>query len=241
MKKFDVDLQSELHSSILGVGEGHDLDTEESDGRDWLNTIAAYLTLSSIIYYAIAIVVLHALRTDFDPKYRYLSEYVNGPYGGLMTSTFFVLSLGSLALLFGLWRSVSSKMRFAPGMLFWLAWACAVFFAGVYPSDLQESPATWNGHMHNQMGMIAFPCATLSLPLLSLPLQWDEKWRSVWVSAVLLSLPVIISFFALDRLGEMHLAGLDQRIFLGVTLIWMWVLGSRMLAIEKQRQRRTRG
>jgi len=207
---------------------------EKSDRCDRLNAIAACITLSSVIYYASAIILLHILRTDFDPRYRYLSEYVNGPYGVLMTSTFFVLSLGSLALVFGLWRSVSSKIRFAPGMLLWLAWACAVFFAGVYPSDLQESPTTWNGHIHNQMGMIAFPCATLALPLLSLPLRWDKKWRSVWASAVLLSLPVIISFFALDRLGEMHLAGLDQRIFLGVTLIWMWVLGSKTLAITRR-------
>lgn len=199
-----------------------------------LNITAAYVTLSSVIYYATAIILLHILRPDFDPRYRYLSEYVNGPYGALMTSTFFVLSLGSLALLFGLWRSVSSKIRFVPGMLLWLAWACAVFFAGVYPSDLQGSPATSNGHIHNQTGMIAFPCAALALPLLSLPLRWDKKWQSVWVIATLLSLPVIVSFFMLDRLGEMQLGGLDQRIFLGLTLIWMWILGSKTLKIERQ-------
>ena len=180
---------------------------EESDGPDRPNVIAAYITLSSVIYYAAAIIMLHILRTDFDPRYRYLSEYVNGPYGALMTSTFFVLSLGSLALLCGLWRSVSSKIRFAPGMLLWLVWASAVFLAGVYPSDLQESPMTWNGHIHNLIGTIAFPCATLALPLLSLPLLWDKKWQSVWASAVLLSLPVIISFFMLDRLGRMSRQG----------------------------------
>jgi hypothetical protein len=87
------------------------------------------------------------------------------------------------------------------------------------------------------MGMIAFPCATLALPLLSVPLRWDNRWRSVWRPTVLLSLPVTISFFTLDRFGEMRLAGLDQRVFLGGTLIWMWVLGSKMLAIEEQRQR----
>jgi len=209
---------------------------EKSEGGDRLDTIAAYITLSSVIYYAIAIILLHILRTDFDPRYRYLSEYVNGPYGALMTSTFFVLSLGSLALAFGLWRTVSSKIRFAPGTLLWLAWACTVFLAGVYPSDLQESPTTCNGRIHNQMGMIAFPCATLALPLLSLPLRWDKKWRAVWASAVLLSLPMIISFFALDRLGEMHLAGLDERFFLGITLIWMWVIGSKTLAIARGRE-----
>src|SRR5207249_3233215 len=47
-----------------------------------LNAVASYITLSSVVYYASAIVLLHVLRTDFDPGYRYLSEYARGPYGG---------------------------------------------------------------------------------------------------------------------------------------------------------------
>lgn len=209
---------------------------EKSGGSDRLTAIAGYVTLANVIYYASAIILLHILRTDFDPKCRYLSEYVNGPYGPLMASTFFALSLASLALLLGLWRSVSSKIRFALGMLLWFAWAGAVFFAGVYPSDLQESPATRNGHIHNQMGMIAFPCATLALPLLSPPLRWDRNLHSVWPPAMFLSLPVVIYFFALDPLGERRLAGRDQRIFLSLTLIWMWILSSKTLAIVRPRR-----
>src|SRR6266481_8461996 len=78
----------------------------------------------------------------FDPRYRYLSEYAVGPYGALMTSTFFVLSAGSVALAIGLWQSVSSKLRILPGLLFWLTWACAVFLAGVFTGDLQGTPHT---------------------------------------------------------------------------------------------------
>jgi hypothetical protein len=62
-----------------------------------LDVLASYITLSSVVYYASVIALLHVLRTDFDPGYRYLSEYARGPYGALMTSTFFVLSAGSLA------------------------------------------------------------------------------------------------------------------------------------------------
>src|SRR5215471_18973802 len=105
-------------------------------GSKRLDVLASYSTLSSVIYYASVIALLHVLRTDFDPGYRYLSEYARGPYGALMTSTFFVLSAGSLALSFGLCRSVASRLRFVPGFVLWLIWACAVFLAGIYTSDL---------------------------------------------------------------------------------------------------------
>src|SRR5260370_36622502 len=103
---------------------------------------ASFITVARVVYYSTAIVLLHVLRTDFDPGYRYLSEYAVGPYGALMTSTFFALSAGSLALSFGLWRSVSSKPRFFPGLFLWLAWACAGFLAGFFPGGLQGRART---------------------------------------------------------------------------------------------------
>jgi Protein of unknown function (DUF998) len=203
--------------------------------RVGLNIVASYVTVFSVAYYVLAIALLHVLRTDYDPGYRYLSEYVVGRYGALMTSTFFVLSVGSLSLSFGLWRSVSSKVRFLPGQLLWLTWACAVFLAGIYPGDLQGLPQTRTGQIHNQMGMIAFPSATLALPLLSLPLRWEERWRSVWRATVVLSLTVVVCFLMLDRLGEIRLGGLDQRVFLAGTLAWMLIIGRRLLTLETRK------
>src|SRR5215469_8756 len=114
----------------------------ERDGTKRLDVLASYSTLSSLIYYAFVIALLHVLRTDFDPGYNYLSEYARGPYGALMTSTFFVLSAGSLALSLGLYRSVVSRLRFVPGLLSWLTMACAIFLAGMYTSDLQGTHHT---------------------------------------------------------------------------------------------------
>src|SRR5437773_8111082 len=131
----------------------------ERDGTKRLDVLASYSTLSNVIYYASVIALLHVLRTDFDPGYRYLSEYARG---ALMTSTFFVLSAGSLALSLGLCRSVVSRLRFVPSLLLWLTWACAVFLAGIYTSDLQGTPHTRIGRIHDQMGMIAFPSATVA-------------------------------------------------------------------------------
>lgn len=200
-----------------------------------LSAVTSYITMFSVIYYVSAIALLHVLRTDYDPGYRYLSEYVVGPYGALMTSTFFVLSIGSLALSVGLWRSVSSRLRFLPGLLLWLTWACAVFAAGIYPGDLQGSPQTRIGNIHDQMGMIAFPSASLALPLLSILLRWERNWRSVWRSAVALSLVAVICFFAMDWLAGVRLAGLAQRVFLAATLVWMFILGRRLPSTESRR------
>jgi hypothetical protein len=214
----------------MSSGSGY----EKRQATERLNAIVSYITLSSVAYYATAIVLLHVLRSDYDPGYRYLSEFARGPYGALMTSTFFVLSAGSLALSLGLWRSVSSKLRFLPGLLFWLTWACAVFLSGIYTGDLQGTPPTRIGHIHDQMGMIAFPSAAVALPLLSLALRWEKEWRSAWPITMLLSVAIVVCLLAFDRFGRMGLGGLDQRIFLGGTLIWMWILGRKMLIIAKQ-------
>lgn len=202
-----------------------------------LDAIASYLTLSSVVCYAGAILALHLLRTDLDPGYRYLSEYAVGPYGALMTSTFFVLSAGSLALAIGLWRSVSSKLRFLPGLLFWLVWACGVCLAGVFTSDLQGAPHTRIGQIHDRMGMIAFPGASVAMALILVPLRWEEKWSSMWRGAILLAVVAIVSFLALDNFGRANLGGLDQRIFLSATLVWMWILGRKMLMLSKRASR----
>jgi hypothetical protein len=196
--------------------------------------VAAYVTIFSVIYYVVAVALLHFLRTDYDPGYRFLSEYVIGPYGELMRSTFFVFGVGALALSFGLWRSVSAKLRFLPGLLLWVIWAGAVFLAGIYTADLQGSPPTESGKMHALMSMIGFPCVVLAMPLISVLLRWEQKWRSVWLVCVALSAALIICFFAIGQLAEMRLAGLGQRVFLACMLAWMFVLGWKLLKIEKQ-------
>jgi hypothetical protein len=83
------------------------------------------------------------------------------------------------------------------------------------------------------MGMIAFPSATVALLLLSLALRWEREWRSVWRPAMLLSVVALVSFLVLDRFGQRGLGGLDQRIFLAATLIWMWIIGKRIQVIAK--------
>lgn len=69
----------------------------------------ATIALVSIAYFAVIIVVLHVLRPDHNPIRQPTSEYAVGPYGSLMTSAFFSMSVASLALAFGLYRGDHSR------------------------------------------------------------------------------------------------------------------------------------
>src|SRR6188474_1523507 len=76
----------------------------------------AAVAIAAIAYFVVIIVALHVLRPDLNPIQRPTSEYAVGPYGGLMTSAFFSMSVASLALLIGLAQGVSPRARSRIGL-----------------------------------------------------------------------------------------------------------------------------
>ncbi len=69
-------------------------------------TRLATVGLASMAYFVVIIVALHFLRPDYNPIRQPTSEYAVGPYGSLMTSAFFSMSLASWALVIGLYQGV---------------------------------------------------------------------------------------------------------------------------------------
>src|SRR6266480_7072785 len=78
----------------------------------WLALIA----IGGIIYFIVAVLVLHSLRPEYNPINHAVSNYAVGPYGYLMTAAFYVLALSIFALALGLFRSIAltklSRMQF---------------------------------------------------------------------------------------------------------------------------------
>jgi hypothetical protein len=79
----------------------------------------ATVALVGVAYFVVAIVVLHVLRSDLNPIQRPTSEYAVGPYGWLMTSAFFSMSVASWALVIGLSQGVArpAQSRIGLGLL----------------------------------------------------------------------------------------------------------------------------
>ncbi len=169
------------------------------------------------------IVVLHVLRPDLDPYNRAISEYVNGPYGDLMTITFFSQSLGSLALAAIVIRVGLKQRRARIGSVLFIVAAMGGAVAGMFPTDpASPYPQTSTGAIHAVAGLIRFLSLSLALPLLSSALRTNPYWRRVGKALTFLATLFVITFLAsIFVLANLNLFGLGQRVFIAMLLVWM--------------------
>src|SRR5690606_17150312 len=93
----------------------------------------ARLAIVATVSFLVLLVGLHILQREFDPRTRYVSEYVLGPYGGVMSVAFYTLALaaGALAIAFFL----EGRVPRAPVGLALSVWAGGLVMAGIWPTD----------------------------------------------------------------------------------------------------------
>ena len=194
---------------------------------------AATIALAGITYFAMIIIALHLLRPDHNPISRPTSEYAVGPYGYLMTSAFFSMSLASGALVIGLYQGVPRPAQSRLGLGLLAIWAMGVFIAMLFPIDLDGVPQTLPGTIHAINGPLTFLSLTIGVLLVSRSFKQDETWRPIYRSAVLLSLLMLVEFVGvpLAMATGSGLAGLAQRIFLVTFGTWFVMTAMHLCAI----------
>ncbi len=117
---------------------------------------AATAVLVGVTYFVVIIVALHFLRPDHNPIQRPTSEYAVGPYGWLMTTAFFSMSVATFALVIGLFQGVPPSARSRIGLVLLGIWAVGVLIAMSFPIDLEGAPPTIAGTIHRINGSLAF-------------------------------------------------------------------------------------
>ena len=209
--------------------------TDQSPGLHARTKLARIATVAivGIAYFAAVIVALHFLRPDLDPLSRPTSEYAVGPYGFLMTSAFFSMSLASFALVIGLYQGVSRPARSRIGLGLLGIWAAGVLVAMIFPIDVEGAPQTTSGTIHGINGPLAFLSLTAGAILVSRRFEHDETWRPLHRTALILSLIMLAVFIAtfVNIVTGSGYAGLCQRIFLAAFVTWFLLTAARLRSI----------
>lgn len=190
----------------------------------------ATIALVGIAYFAVVIIALHVLRSDHNPIRRPTSEYAVGPYGFLMTSAFFSMSVASLALVAGLYQGLSQPARSRIGLGLLGLWGVCALIAMTFPIDLEGVPPTLSGTIHRINGRLAFTSLTVGVILVSWRFKQDQKWRPYHRFALILSLVMLAAYIAtpLAFATESEVVGLIQRTSLATFVTWFLLTAARL-------------
>jgi hypothetical membrane protein len=171
-------------------------------------------------YYLIVGIALHFLEPEYDPRYRFMSEYAWGAYGWLMTTTFFVLGLAivtvAVVLRDGYQSSLSARIGF--GLL--LVGALGICLAGVFREFIPHAAA----------GAVGLPSVLMATLLLSWSFRRVSVWRPIHRVTFLIALGMLVAF--LSMIVNVGMPGLQQRAFLGLLLLWLSVVIHRLARVN---------
>jgi len=192
----------------------------------------ANVALAGTVVYIVILITLHFLRPDVNPISQFTSDYSIGSFGFLMTIAFFSLSLGSLALVIGLYQGVSQQARSLIGLIFLGVWGVGLIIAGIFPLD----PDTTQQTIAGKIAQVNAPLHVLSLAigaiLVSRRFKQDDHWRSLHGAALTLSLIMLALFIFVGFTAATgsEIAGLGQRFFIATTVTWLSLTAARLRA-----------
>jgi hypothetical protein len=175
-------------------------------------TISQWIVLSCVGYYVSAGIALHFLEPEYDPRFRFMSEYAWGEYGWLMTTTFFVLGLALVTVAFGLRRFHQSSLSARIGFGLLVVGALGVSLAGVFREFI----------LHSVGSAIGLPSIVMAALILSWGFRRVKGWRPIHRVTLLIAMGMFAALLSI--IVDVGMPGLQQRVFLGLVLLWLSVV-----------------
>jgi hypothetical protein len=119
------------------------------------------------LVFVLVLVLLHVLRPDLDPSWRFISEYAIGTFGYLMIMAFLSLSAGYVGLFLAIRSQVPTTWG-KIGLALLRVSSAGMAIAGVFVTDPITTPATergMTGRLHEVGALLDL--TPLAAPLIS--------------------------------------------------------------------------
>jgi hypothetical membrane protein len=188
------------------------------------------LVVASVLYQILVLSAMHFLEPEFSPIKVPMSAYVVGAYGPLMTTTYFVLSAGVLAVAYGLVTTVRRTRRTKMAFAVLVVAALACLLAGIFPMDFPPRLWTFSGRLHALGGVVTFLGMTVGVSVFSLNLRHDGYWRGVSAGLSKLSAVMIAAVLLMQSsILLLGYGGYAQRLFMIALFCWMADAGLHLI------------
>lgn len=194
--------------------------------------LTSTIALIGICLFSTLIIILHFLPTGYNPLRSPTSAYAVGKYGFLMTMAFLSMSVGSFALLMGMYKGISKRPGL--GLILFGIWAIGVLIAMIFPIAPEGTAPTRSGNIHETNGPITFLSLTVASILISAGFKRNENWLSLYRPALTLSLIMFLIFISVvvNFATGLKLEGVLQRIYLTCFAIWFIIVALHLRRIS---------
>jgi hypothetical membrane protein len=185
----------------------------------YFNRWLARISLVGVVYAIATWTAFVFLRPDLNPLAHYVSEYVNGRAGVLMTATFYGLSLAWAALALGLYRTIVPAGRSWIGLGALALCSASTLGAGIFPTDPSGVAPTATGALHRLLATLFFACICPGMLALAAAWRHDHAWASRRRATFVLAGAALTGMIFLT-VGPPEFGGLAQRWILACVLGW---------------------
>ena len=202
-----------------------------SNGR--VRQVAAGVALGIGVYVLLDI-VLQLLPPHYSPIRQAESDMGVGPYGWLMDLNFLLrgaVSMGTAWLLARLFPAGQAP-RFGLGAIWTFGIGSAIL--AFFPTDILDdrrlvpNPVpTVHGEVHLVVAALAFIAVALGMLIVAFALSRSPALAAARPLAIALAVLAALALLALRPMTSHHAGGLPERLFLGLSLLWMFVLAVR--------------
>lgn len=213
------------------------VDIEGQDHKREINHIAvidqtrcvsllALIAMGGIVYFVVAVVVLHFLRPEYNPINHAVSNYAVGAYGYFMTAAFYALAVSVFALVAGLFYSIAPTSLSRVALILFCVASCGMVVMGIFPGDVHalHPLATLTGVIHWAAAGVSFLSIMIAAFLLSITFKTDGRFVRFQRPCFILALAMVGALLLYGILALVGWIGIGQRVYLAVCLLWLVVL-----------------
>jgi hypothetical protein len=182
--------------------------------------------------------LLHFVKPEFDPSWRFVSEYAIGRHGWIMVVAFIFLAFSCLTSVIAI-RSQIETIGGRIGLALLVVVAATLILAGVFVADpitATKDELTAHGAIHGLAATIGIPGLPIAAVLISRSLlrnpAWSSARRSLWFTAHLTWFTVLgmfVSIFVMlgrnqGKFGPEVLIGWPNRLVVLAYCLWLMVV-----------------
>ena len=194
------------------------------------------LTIVGVVLWTALIVVAQVLTPGQSALSMGMSGLATGKHGWLMKAAFVVRGLTALALVAAVAGSVPAAAVSVPGLVLFAAWGGGSALLACYDTDMPGQKPTRRGQAHALLALVAYVAAVAGMILVSLQLRDGQAFAEMARWALFIALVAALALFAQfagfaeaarpSTHGLGRYAGLLQRVFLALVMLWTVLLAA---------------